>query len=251
MKRILVSLQTCNRSSSTIKKTAKILLLVAVVLLTSCSTNNVCEVIDSNSGNLTQSMQNFFASKTESYAESSNFMAKIVSLDKLAHEDSILGSYYIYEMIVVVAPRCDKELQIDDISFSLSDAAEEYYANFPWLSSYAIFGVSVYDSTVLEVISGSDDAQAYRFNLKFDNAGNDNMTTYGLSTEEFDEMIKELNITISYNKTLTNTINITYLDDINFYQTLNDVPASRGELIDFIEGDGTWQVASYYNEVIE
>lgn len=232
----------------TVKVLSFIILIMILLCCVSCSKSNSCKVIDKNSENLTSSMRDFFDTTSTSYGESTNFMAKIISFDKVPFKDSITGDTYIYRALVIIAPRCDKEIKLDYFTFSLSDQAEKYYSQFPHLASYSLFNLPIYSSESLPIINGIDDAQAYYFNLTFDNAGKENQSSYGLSEEEFDEMIKELNITIKY-KGGEDTIKIDYLDEINFYQTPDEVPLNHDYLKDLFEGNLDSQpIAGWYKK---
>ncbi len=240
------------KNSCTLRKTAKVVLFMALSLfMVSCEADHSCKVIDENASDLTESMRHFFDSEVNSYAESPNFMAKIISLDKLAYdyEEPVIGDSYIYKMIVAIAPHCDQKISIDYFNFSLSDEAEKYYNEFPWLSSYAMFNIPFFESFELPEVNGAHDAQAYRFDLTFDNAGNENQNSYGLDDAAFDEMIKELNIRIGYNGKEDN-IKITFCDDMHFYQRLDDIPADREDLRElFINGNnGSQQVGGYFTK---
>ena len=227
-----------------------IIILLFVVVLSSCDTNNSCEIIDESNDNLTKSMFNFFNDDSTSYGESDNFMAKIISLDKVAYYDDAIGESYIYKMIIAVAPRCDKQMHIDYFGFELSTEARNYYDNFPWLISYAYFDVLYYKDYDLPIVNGQEDAEAYRFDIIFDNAGKENQLAYGFSNYEFDEMVKELNITVHFDG-VKEDIKIIYRDDIYCYENVSDIPDSRADLKDIASGRNIQQVAGYYTELVQ
>ena len=225
--------------------------MVLTLFMVSCEADHSCKVIDENASDLTESMRHFFDSEVNSYAESPNFMAKIISLDKLPYEESVIGDSYIYKMIVAIAPRCDQKITIDYFNFSLSDEAEKYYNEFPELASYSMFNIPYFENYELPEVNGANDAQAYRFDLSFDNAGNENQNNYGLDDSAFDEMIKELNISIGYDGKEDN-IKITFSDDMHFYQRLDDIPTDREDLIELFNGNNeSQQVGGYFTKIIE
>lgn len=225
--------------------------MVLTLFMVSCEADHSCKVIDENASDLTESMRHFFDSEVNSYAESPNFMAKIISLDKLPYEESVIGDSYIYKMIVAIAPRCDQKITIDYFNFSLSDEAEKYYNEFPELASYSMFNIPYFENYELPEVNGANDAQAYRFDLSFDNAGNENQNNYGLDDAAFDEMIKELNISIGYDGKEDN-IKITFSDDMHFYQRLDDIPTDREDLIELFNGNNeSQQVGGYFTKIIE
>ena len=235
-----------------LKKMALFLVLFVLCLsLLACSAKDTCEVIDKEDPKLSVSMRHFYDDPATSYKESAHFMAKIVSLDKVPISDEVMGEAYAYEMVVVIAPRCDEKLKLESFTFDLSEKAKEYYSNFPHLASYSIFGLEIYGSTDLPWINTSEDAKAYRFNLTFDNAGNKNQSDYGLSDEDFDDMIREVNIVVDSSKG-KEEIKINYLDELNFYQSEAEIPESRSDLKALINGtDKGFIVASLYDELIE
>ena len=225
--------------------------MVLTLFMVSCEADHSCKGIDENASDLTESMRHFFDSEVNSYAESPNFMAKIISLDKLPYEESVIGDSYIYKMIVAIAPRCDQKITIDYFNFSLSDEAEKYYNEFPELASYSMFNIPYFENYELPEVNGANDAQAYRFDLSFDNAGNENQNNYGLDDAAFDEMIKELNISIGYDGKEDN-IKITFSDDMHFYQRLDDIPTDREDLIELFNGNNeSQQVGGYFTKIIE
>ena len=228
----------------------KLICICLLVFLGACSLNREYTKIDPSDPDLTHSMKNYFASESRSQADGEDFEAKIISFDKVAYDMPEYGDSYLYKIVLAIAPRYDKEIAIDSFSFSLSDKAEAYFKNYPHMASHAMFEVKYFESFELDKFSGAKDAEAFCFNLTFDNASNENQKAYGLSDEEFDEMIKELNIVINYNHT-SEKITINYPDKINIYRTLDEVPKDRTDLKEMMtKGEDPSPAASYldYNK---
>lgn len=225
----------------------KLICICLLLFLGACSLNREYAKIDPSDPDLTLSMKNYFASESRSHAEGEDFEAKIISFDKMAYDNQEYGDSYLYKVVLAIAPRYDKEIAIESFSFSLSDKAEEYFKNYPHMASGAMFEVEYFDSFELDKFSGAKDMEAFCFNLTFDNASNENQKAYGLSDEEFDEMIKELNIVINYNHT-SEKITINYPDKINIYRTIDEVPEDRKDLKEMMtKGEDPSPAASYYN----
>ena len=227
--------------------TCKLIHFFALILLSltlfGCSSINTCHPIDQNDPALTASMKNYYSDDTMSYGEGKVFSAKIISFDKV-----IRSNQSIYKIVVAIAPKCITEIDINGFTFSLSEEAEKYFYTYPWLSSYDLFNITMFDNFPLDKITAVSNAQAYCFNLTFDNCDNGKQKEAGYTDEEFDELVKQLNITINYNGT-KDTITLEYQNEISSYDDINTIPESREDLLSiFSTGSDDSPVGGYYNK---
>ena len=221
--------------------------ILTLGLVVGCGQKN-CEMIDHNDAKLSESMQNFYQDDVKTHAVGESFEAKVIAFDKVLKNDKNHGDIIEYKAIVTVAPLCNTKLNIEDFSFSLNEEATAYFDQYPHMTGDDLLPLVKFGDGVELKVTGIDDMQAYRFVLSFDNAGSKNQLASNYSDEQFDEMIKNISLTIHYNHQ-KEVLNLKYADDINYYQNIDEIPADRLDLKAILDPSlSNNQVAGYYND---
>ena len=221
-------------------------LMIALFLMIGCSQSN-CELVEHNDPNLNESMKNFYQDDVKSHVVGENFEAKIIAFDKVLKHDKNHGDIVEYKAIITVAPLCNQKIDIKDFKFSLSEEATKYYDAYPHMTGDDLLPLVKFgDGTTLKV-TGINDMQAYRFDLLFDNAGTKNQLASNYSDEEFDEMVKDIKLIVYFDND-KEELNLSYADEINYYQNIDEIPNDRQDLKDLLDPNvKNHQTAGYYN----
>ena len=229
------------------KKTISILVvMMAIFLMVGCNENK-CELINHDDPNLSESMKNYYKDEVKTHAIGDKFEAKIIAFDKVLKHDNNHGDRIEYKAIVTVAPHCNRKINIKDFKFSLSEEASRYYAEYPHMTGDDLLPLIKFGDGNEFKVTGINDMQAYRFDLLFDNAGTKNQLASNYSDEEFDEMVKNIRVTISFDGGEEEELGLSYIDEINYYQSVDEVPNNRPDLKLLLDSDiKNHQSAGYY-----
>ena len=173
-------------------KYIKIFILLFSIMCNGCSTEEnkeeMRQLSEYNINDLSESMKNFMNEASISSANGEHFEVKLLSIAKIKFDDEQYEtSYKFYRYQILVAPKLDENIKLENITFSPSDELVDYYNDVPeGRNSLIDYQLGIENANIKEKV-GKENLLAYRLDFTMSNAGDDYQTDSNISNELFDE----------------------------------------------------------------
>ncbi|MCR4633592.1 MAG: hypothetical protein K5648_05640 [Erysipelotrichaceae bacterium] len=226
----------------------KLYLLFALLLcLASCNRTGV--FIDPDSEKAGISYKNVANENAETY-QSANWEVKVASLTRIKKKDKNL---YLYRLLLM--PRYEDRIGLGSVEILPGDFIMNDYAvktDQHYFVGYKTAGQMLDYGKDLQLMNGQDRPYAgYRFDFVFDNIENTQQEYRGITDEEFDEMMRDLKITISWNYFEKETISLHFDGEIGIAADEDSPIYKEDEEVRYLyDTDRTLTSAGYYEETL-